>query len=250
MKTFAKLKEILWPTLEPFTAEQIKKEEERNKKYGDIANILSSIGYIKDETYAEEFAKTAESLFEDEEERLKTVESKSVTLLSATGLIITLVVNFSDQIIKVFGDSPNKFTWYIILTCFVFTVAYFFTSVIYSLLGLERKGYAKLDVKDIIDAQLEDKKDYFKKIAALSLSNRVKNYKVINEKVDCVAMSHSFFKRGIIALVLTGIFYMCSKINFNLLKPNFISIFYITLFILVIVLVTIDLILYSQIKKK
>lgn len=250
MKTFRKLKELLWPTLGPFTDEQIEKEEENNKKYGDIANILKSIEYIKDEAYAEEFAKTARSLFEDEEERLKTVEGKSVTLLSATGLIITLVVNFSDQIIKVFTDSPNKFTWYIILICFAFTVAYFFTSIIYSLRGLERRGYSKLDVKDIIDTQLEDKKDYFKKIAALSLSNRVKNYKVINDKVDCVVMSHSFFKRGIIALVLTGIFYMCSKINFRLLKPNIMPILYISLFIFVVILLITDLILCCQIKKK
>jgi len=122
MKTFIKLKELLWPTLEPFTEEQIKKEKENNKKYGEMSNILNSIAYIEDESYAEEFAKTAKSLFEDEEERLKTVESKSVTLLSATGLIITLVVNFSDQIIKVLSDSANKFSWYIILICFAFTI--------------------------------------------------------------------------------------------------------------------------------
>jgi hypothetical protein len=250
LKTFIKLKELLWPTLDPFTDEQIKKEEERNKKYGDMDNIVGSIEYIKDESYAEEFAKTAKSLFEDEEERLKTVENKSVTLLSATGLIITLVVNFSDQIIKVFTDSSNKSIWYIILICFASTIAYFFTSVIYSLRGLERKGYSKLDVKDIIDAQLQDKRDYFKKIAALSLSNRVKNYKVINDKVDCVVMSHLFFKRGIIALVLTGIFYMCSKINFSLLKPNIISILYINLFVIVVILVVTDLIFMLSNKKK
>lgn len=243
MKSLIKIRELFWPMLEPFTDEQIKKEEELNRKYGNDATILNDIRYINDDDYAEKFFKTASELFEDEKARLKTVEAKSVTLLSATGLIITLVVNFSNQIILGLNSSTNKLIWWLILICFAFTVAYFFTAVIYSLRGLERKGYYQLDIKDIIDSQLQDKKSYLKKIAALTLANRVKNYKVINSKVDCAVMSHLFFKRGIVALIITAILYIFSKVNYKFLQPELIPIVYILLLTFVVVLVVVDLIL-------
>jgi hypothetical protein len=162
--------------------------------------------------------------------------------LSATGLIITLVVNFSNQIISGLNNSTNKLIWWLIVICFAFTVAYFFTAVIYSLRGLERKGYYKLDIKDIIDSQLKDKKDYFKKIAALTLTNRVKNYRVINSKVDCAVMSHLFFKRGIVALIFTAILYICANLNFAFLKFDIIHIVYICSFIFVVTMIVMDLI--------
>lgn len=249
MKTILKMREFFWPILGPFSESQDLKHRELLKSYGDANAVLDNIKYIKDEGYAEKVANTAQVLFEDEENRLKTVESKSVTLLSATGLIITLIVNFSQQILTTSSNVTNTFIWWIILFCFLVTLVYFFRSVMYSLKCVFRKGYHKLDVKDIVDSTLQQKIDYFKRIVSVSISNRVKNYKVINEKVDHMVMSHLFFKRGMIAFMLTALLYIGSRLNFKFLVPNIKDIIYLSLLIVVVVLVIVDLIITYQFKK-
>ncbi len=242
MGALTKIKDLLWPTLGSFTHEQIVKKEEYSKKYGESASILEAIKYINDESYAEEFAKTAKSLFEDEEARLKTVEGKSVTLLSASGLIITLVVNFSNQILLRLNNSTNKLLGWVMLFCFALTIVYFFRSVVYSLRGLSKGAYFKLDIKDIINSQLQNKKEYFKRIAVLNLANRTKNYGVINQKVDCAYMSNLFFTRGIITLILTAVLHICTGSNLGSMRSEITPLVYICSFIFIIALVLADLI--------
>jgi len=205
MKIFKKIINTIWPCLE-----QDDEDANVQMEYGNKDAVLNKMTYITDEDYAKQFSVTAEELFEDEQERLKTIEGKAVTLLSATGLIISLIVNFSKEIKNVVIESPSVIIGAIILLFFLLTIIYFLGSVWYSLKALSRKGYHQLDVKDIIDPNLNDKTKYFKKVGSLMVASRVKNYDVINGKVEFVVASHEYFKRGILCLVITGFLYMFS----------------------------------------
>jgi len=213
MGIFEKIKKNIWPTFAEDNEEQKKKNADIQMKYGDKDSILTQIAYIKDEEYAKQVAETAKELFEDERDRLKTVEGKAVTLLSATGLIISLIVNFSKEIKGAVMESPSRIIGTIILVFFLFTIIYFLKSVWYSLKTLGRRGYYQLDVKDLIDATLINKLEYFKRMGSIIISSRVKNYDVINNKVELVVTSHKYFKRGIICLVIMGFLYMFSSTN-------------------------------------
>jgi len=214
MKLFEKIKRNIWPIFVEDDKEQKNINADTQKKYGDKDSILDQIAYITEEDYAKQVTETAKELFEDERDRLKTVEGKAVTLLSATGLIISLIVNFSKEIKGAIVESSSKVIGAIILLFFFLTIIYFLRSVWYSLKALARKGYYQLDVKDIIDSNLKNKVEYFKKIGSVMIASRVKNYDVINEKVEFVVTSHEYFKRGIICLVLMGFLYMFSTTNF------------------------------------
>lgn len=213
MKLFKKIISNIWPTFAQDDENQKKKNADTQKEYGDKDAILGKIAYLIDEDYAKQFALTAEELFEDESDRRKTVESKAVTLLSATGLIISLIVNFSKEIKNAVVGSPSKIIGTITLLFFLLTIIYFLRSVWYSLKALSRKSYHQLDVKDIIDSNLKNKIEYFKKIGSVMIASRVKNYDVVNEKVEFVVASHKCFKRGIICLVVMGFGYMFSMTN-------------------------------------
>lgn len=213
MKIFKKIINNVWPTFAQDDEEQKKKNADMQREYGDKDAIFKRIAHIIDEDYAKQFSATAEKLSEDERDRLKTVEGKAVTLLSATGLIISLIVNFSKEINDAVMKSPSKIIGTIILLSFFLTIIYFLRSVWYSLEALGRKGYHQLDVKDIVDSNLHNKIEYFKKIGSIMISSRVKNYDVINEKVEFVVTSHKHFKCGIVCLVVMGFLYMFSRTN-------------------------------------
>lgn len=206
MKIFKKIINSIWPILE-----RDNENADIQREYGNKDAILAKMTYITDEDYAKQFSVTAEKLFEDERDRLKTIEGKAVTLLSATGLIISLIVNFSKEIKTAAVESPSKIIAMIVLLFFLLTVIYFLRSVWYSLKALGRKGYHQLDVKDIVDSKLHNKTEYFKKIGSLMVAFRVKNYNVINRKVESVVASHKYFKRGIICLAIMGFLYMFSR---------------------------------------
>jgi len=213
VKIFEKIKRNIWPIFAEDDEEQKNKNANTQKKYGDKDSILSQMAHITDEDYAKHVTETAKGLFEDERDRLKTVEGKAVTLLSATGLIISLIVNFSKEIKVAVAGAPSKIIGTMILLFFLLTIVYFLRSIWFSLKALGRKAYHQLDIKDIMDSKLKNKVEYFKKIGSVMIASRVKNYDVINEKVESVVTSHRYFKRGIICLVAVGLLYMVYTTN-------------------------------------
>lgn len=251
MGTFKLLKDFLWPTLDPFSGEQIRINKERLVKYGTPDTIIAMLTQVKeDKEYAKALADTTNTACEDEEERIKTVENKSTTMFGAAGLIITLVVNFSDKLLKGFNASAHKLFWIAILGCFLFTIIYFFRSAFFSVKALERKNYYKFAPEDAIDPSLTNTVDFYKKVSAIKISNRIKNYDVINEKVDFMVMAQDYFVRGIVAFLITGILYIVTKMGIDSLIINWKDGVYIALFIVVIILLLTDLVFWIKIKRQ
>jgi len=198
--------DFLWPTIGRFTEAEEKANKKTMEEFGSPEKIMEKIDYIKDGDYIQTFADVAKNLYVDEEMRVKTVEGKLVTLLGATGLVITLIAEFSDKINSI--DANNIVGRIFIILFFSSTLIYLLTSAIYALRGLDRKAYHKLDTKNIIDSKFKNKADFLKEISSCWLSNRTKNYLVINEKVDSMVMALKYFKRGMFTAVITGALYM------------------------------------------
>jgi len=217
MNLFNKIIRTVWPLFAQDDEKQKKINADIQKKYGNKDVILDQMVHITDEDYAKQFAETAEELFEDERDRLKTIEGKAVTLLGATGLIISLIVNFTKEIKATIAESSSPIIGLIIGAIFLLTIVYFLRSTWYSLKALGRQGYHQLDVKDIMDPTLDNKIKFFKKIGSIMIASRVRNYDVINNKVEFVVTSHKYFKRGVICLVVLGFLYMFSEINLILM---------------------------------
>lgn len=159
----------------------------------------------------------SKDIYNREEDRRSNVESKANTLLSATGLTIALIANFGKSL---FFDADNlgkydQFTVYIFTLFFTLTIIYFMVSIVYAIKTLTRRGYHSLYPKDILD-MTASADDYDKRIASLILEKTIKNYVVVNEKVDSMMMSQEYFKRGIVSIVIVTLI-LSSKLFLNYL---------------------------------
>ncbi len=212
MGTFNKLRDLFWPYLEPFPKEEIEKQKKKLKEFGDNDAILKKIGHIKGEDYARIFFETSQKLYDEEKERLRIVEGKSAILLCASGLIVALMVNFISQIAK--GTTvPYEIVGGAII---LITSCYFLTAVFYVLKALSIGGYYQPATKDIVDSKLACEESYYKQIGSIYCSSGVKNYKIINEKVDFVGLAQKFFVRGMVMVVSTGFFFYAATMNLGM----------------------------------
>ena len=211
MRTFNKLRDLLWPYLEPFSEGETKRQTKQLEEVGDRDAILKKIEHIKGEDYARIFFESSRELYNREEERLKIVEGKSAILLCASALITALIVNVISHIAEGF-TVPYKIIGGVII---LLTSCYFLAVVFYVLKALSVGKYYNPKIEDIIDSKLTHKKSYYKQMGSIYCSSRVKNYKTINEKVDFVGLAQDFFIRGTIMVVLTGFFIYSATINFG-----------------------------------
>lgn len=139
-----------------------------------------------------EFAKR---LFDEEEKRITNIESKSVVLIGSTGVITVILFAVpKDYSSVVFSIGILHFI------CTILSALYFCIAIIFAIKCLERQTYHKIGPNSL----LSDDSGLIKSIIADLLTCIRLNYKVINTKVDYMAMAHAYFKRGIIVLLLNA----------------------------------------------
>ena len=206
MKLIKNIRELIWPVIEPSSREQKNKNEKRLNEYGNLESLNNKTSHVKDEDYVNSILMFSQNCFNEERERLKTIETKSITLLSASGLIITLLMNFLDQTFKALAESA-LFGVILIFTIFVLSLIYFLKCILLSIKVLEKNTYHQLDAKTKMVKNV-----FIKEAALLYCSFAIKNEIVINEKVDYMVMAQEYFKRGIITSIITGILYIAIRI--------------------------------------
>lgn len=191
-------REFFWPLLEG-----------EAKQYEQLSTeqILSKMKEESEKEKIDELIEMSKDIFEREENRRSTIESKATTLLGATGLTITLIVNFGKPL---FLEPTNtaqldKFTIYILSIFFIVSIVYFSNSIRFAFKALGRRGYYALYPKDVIEMKDQSSADYRKKIAAIILEKTIKNYSIVNEKVDWMVMSQEYFKRGIFSIIIVAL---------------------------------------------
>jgi hypothetical protein len=199
MKTFETIREFFWPLLE---------KDEGPK---------SPVSRCTVDVESEKLDMVLELMFkmqETEEDRRKTVESKSSLFIGTISVATTVVIGVTSVLIK---ESDYKFSLGImVFLLFVLTI-YMTRTVWFSIKALERRNYLCLSKKDIL---LTEKGDEFTKkiISTIAYSTEV-NSNTTNSKLDSMTMAQEYFKRAIVVVALYAfilIFFYFSKSEIDL----------------------------------
>lgn len=183
MKFPERAREFIWPLLEP-----LKKDEFVALAANDVTVNDDGLKMCYDLTLR---------YYDSENERAKTIESKSVIFIGSIGFVITILLSMSTGLLlnpKIqlgFLTSFSVLMWVII-------VIYFCRAVWFSIKALERQEYHSIGHKDFV----KEKKNYMKELITDIINKTRKNSITINLKVDNMAMAQEYFKRGIIAVAL------------------------------------------------
>lgn len=199
-----KLKQIrgfFWPLLDP--------PLEKSHQKVSIADITI------DDMHIDTAYKLAMSSYSEEEDRKKTIESKSTIFIGTLGVVITIILGVS----KFVSEKPS-FKNGILLTAFVIISLYLCRSLWFSIKALERKGYHRLSHNDFISLTQED---YLKSLIVKIINYTNSNSVVINEKVDYMVMAQEYFKRAIVTIFICSflvflIFFLRFYIDINCFK--------------------------------
>ncbi len=181
------IREIIWPLLEPLENSAPEEINEADSKWNDDEVDLI-LNYI-------------EKYQESEEERRRTVESKSIIFIGTFGIATVLLTNLVHQLILTDGVTFSFFKLFI-LGLITLAIVYLCRAVWFSVRVLERKGYHAIKFPKFILSDSIDKK---RRIAIEKYNNIKKDQDIINLKVDYMTMTQEYFKRAIIVIGLFSI---------------------------------------------
>jgi hypothetical protein len=155
-----------------------------------------------DETMLDEIENAVERRTSQVDERLRTVETKLVALLTLTSVLSAAVTaGFAAastmQIQKGFPLIPVWFT----LVLVFYIALNLLRSLWATVAGLMRRGYKQLTCEDIIPKDKEDKIRYKARLLNQRLNHVKWNDWVVNQKVSEMAVAHTALRN---ALVATG----------------------------------------------
>jgi cation transport ATPase len=182
------VREIFWPLLDKYRESPISAISPNDIKI-DQANDLK-IAY-----------EMAHKNQQDEQERSRTVETKSIVFISSIGFVITFILGITNMLLSSKNISLDYFTLLLIFTAIIL-IAYFVKATWFSVLALKRREFKVLSVQDIIEV----KENYLKEIIAKTINISKENAKTINLKVDFMTMAQEYYQRAIIALIFYAIF--------------------------------------------
>lgn len=180
--------EIFWPLLDKYHDSPISAISPNDIKI-DEANDLK-IAY-----------EMAHKIQQDEQERSRTVETKSIVFISSIGFVITFILGITNMLLSSSEIYLDSVTLLLIITA-VILIIYFVSASWYSVLALKRREFKVLNVKDIIEA----KENYLKELIAKTINISKENSKSINLKVDYMTMAQEYYQRAIITLIIYAIF--------------------------------------------
>lgn len=202
-KVLIKIREFFWPLLEKAPIEsnsQTIVEEDIELK-------------ISDENLEEAF-KLKSKIFENEEERRKSIESKAALFISTISLASSIVVAANALITG--NQEYNLPVRVSVLISFILSL-YAVRTVWFSIKALERGAYSVLDFEDINTAGT--KLQYYSHLIREIQKKVNKNQAKINEKVDHFTMAQEYYKRAIIMiciysfLIVLFCFFFKKKVN-------------------------------------
>lgn len=198
MKIFNNIREFFWPLLEKEDIQEF--------------NEISATDIDVDDNHLEKVLDLTIKRYEAEEDRKKTIETKSSLFIGTISVITSVVIGITSVLINK-GDF-NLVTCFLVFLLFILTI-YMTRTIWFSVQALERKNYYSISVDDFL---ISDKKeDYHKKIIA-QIANRIKKNSItINSKVDSMTMAQEYFKRAIVIVTMYSfviLILFISKSNF------------------------------------
>lgn len=184
MEIIKSIREFFWPLLDDPKSKN--KSEEFNKD-----NIQVNSEYL--ETLLEQAVRD----YESEEERRKSIESKSSLFIGTVSVITSIIIGVTSFLIDANNFNPVTF---ILILLLVILCIYMIRTVWFAIKALERKGYHAISIKDFLNSDQGD--EYYKKIIVNIVRKIHRNYSAINSKVDSMVMAQEYFKRAISTIAL------------------------------------------------
>jgi len=200
------IREFFWPLLE---------------NTGNINSYSTDIDISKiDSKNLNELFNRVLTCYNEEEERRKTVESKSSLFIGTLSVAVSIVIAIYANLAK-----DNTITiWQIISMGLLFIlIIYLIRTVWFSIKALQRKTYFILSAKDYISAY--SKQNPHKDLIT-NLSNAIQqNQETNNRKVDNMTMAQEYFKRAIVTIclfvsLLLLKFTLCSTLQYFVFLPE------------------------------
>jgi len=194
------IREFFWPVLEPAN---IPKKEEKIEIDNESFN---------DNNELDDLFELTQKTIEEENNRIKSVETKSIVFIGSLGLSISI---FSLLSKSAFEDNLSglNFLHYLMIFSFVILLLYIIRVVYFCIKALERKAYHRISPCDYAKEKSFDKR----KLISNMLDNIEKNHEPINYKVNMMMMSQEYFKRALVSLF---IFILLLSTNFLLNITN------------------------------
>lgn len=187
MKYLKIVREFFWPLLDPLEIELPFEEIPVSEITVDEANLETAFNL-------------ALKYYEDEEDRRKSVESKSSIFIGTVGLLITILLSVTKDFILDMSNNVNLLFILLIIN-WILIIIYLFRVTWFSIKGIERGSYRVLEYSDFIKTG-----GFYKKELICKLINKTRrNYKVVNNKVDYMVMAQEYFKRAIVAILVYGL---------------------------------------------
>ena len=195
-----KIFEFIWPYYDSYTKEQLRNMKNREKSYSKD-NLEEEFKYVKDDKTIDFILEQAEKLFDDEDKRVENIERKCSIITGFSGLAIMLSFGFVETLFK--ETSMNTVNLIFLFLMFFIVNIYLIAALINAVGGLKKRDYFRVNETNfIVIAKSTSPKI---KLAALYIENRVKNFRVINRKVDRMHLATQFFKRALIAAFLIAV---------------------------------------------
>lgn len=162
-------------------------------------------------------AQAAKRYYDEEKERLKTIEGKASMFITSSGFLGTVLIGTSNILI----GQKDADMWFKVLMviCLFFFVCYMVCTVIISVKALERSKYNRPDPTTLIE--INKGVDYDKQYIADLLNSTIHNQDTANRKMDNVVVAQRYFKRlmiSVLAFVIVLLVYVLEKNGLSLLS--------------------------------
>lgn len=194
------LRDVIWPTLEPLTGEQL--EEDREKRDALLAADLQRIQELKGREGKDllDALDECKALLSNEEEHRKGVESRLTTVAGLAS--VAAAVAFGSLANQV-GKGPqlglaNRLI--ALLSCYI--VLQLVAAVRASVLGLQRRCYFEPQAADVFPAKEEEREVHLLRQMSVYIKYRIYNHETNSGKVDQMAVAHRAITNFLSALLI------------------------------------------------
>ena len=167
-------------------------EREDNKVFIKAGSING------DDKTLQKKAQAAKQYYDEEKERVKTIEGKASMFITSSGFLGTVLIGTSNILIGQ-GDAALWFKVLMVI-CLFFFVTYMVCTVIKSIKALERSKYNRPDPTTLIG--ISKGVDYDKESIADLLNSTIHNQDTANRKMDNVVVAQRYFKRLMLSVLV------------------------------------------------
>ncbi len=188
----------------------------KGKRESD-ANSISIESIVGDETILHEKEKAARQYYQEEKDRVKSIEGKASMFITSSGFLGTVLIGTSNILIGQ-NDEPVFYKLMFAL-CLLFFVVYMVSTVIFSIEALKRATYTRPDPTTLIT--IEKSEQYEKNLVADLLNSTLRNQNIANQKMDNVVMAQRYFRRlmlSVLAFVIVILIHVLNQKRISLLN--------------------------------